>query len=201
MTEPDPAIPRYVGRYIDETAAALHDPFLADGISRTVSLVRKARDDGHTIFLFGHGGSASTASHMAQDLAKLTILEGRKRIRTHSLSDHIPVILAVGNDLSFAEIYAEQINSQGRPGDVALGISGSGNSPNVLRALEEARKLGMTTVGLIGTGGGKMKALCDVPIIVPSNNMQHIEDLHHILLHLLASYLRDETGPSAPSPR
>ncbi|MFZ0830664.1 MAG: SIS domain-containing protein [Thermoplasmata archaeon] len=197
MTEPDAAIAKYVHRYIEDTETALRDPFLAEGITRTVALVLRARDDGRTIFFFGNGGSASTASHMAQDLAKLTILEGHKRIRTHSLSDHIAVILAVGNDINFAEIYAEQIKSQGRAGDVALGISGSGNSPNVLRALEEARKLGMTTVGLIGTGGGKMKALCDVPVIVPSSNMQHIEDLHHILLHLLASYLRDEAPASA----
>jgi D-sedoheptulose 7-phosphate isomerase len=201
MNEPDPSIAKYVHRYIEDTEAALRDPFLADGIARTVSLVLNAREEGHTIFFFGNGGSASTASHMAQDLAKLTIAEGRKRIRTHSLSDHISVILAVGNDINFAEIYAEQIKSQGRPGDVALGISGSGNSPNVLRALEEARKLGMTTVGFIGTGGGKMKALCDVPIIVPSSNMQHIEDLHHIMLHLLASYLRDEAPASIPSSR
>jgi D-sedoheptulose 7-phosphate isomerase len=199
MNDSDAAISKYVHRYVEETEAALRDPFLADGIVRTVALVLRARDEGHTIFFFGNGGSASTASHMAQDLAKLTIAEGRKRIRTHSLADHIPVILAIGNDLSFAEIYAEQIKSQGRSGDVALGISGSGNSPNVLRALEEARKLGMTTVGLIGTGGGKMKALCDVPVIVPSGNMQHIEDLHHILLHLLASYLRDE-APASPPP-
>ncbi|MGC2289813.1 MAG: SIS domain-containing protein [Thermoplasmata archaeon] len=201
MTDPDTAIAQYVHRYIEDTEAALRDPFLADGVTRTVSLVLKARDEGHTIFFFGNGGSAATASHMAQDLAKLTIVPGRKRIRTHSLSDHISVILAVGNDVSFAEIYAEQVKSQGRAGDVAIGISGSGNSPNVLRALEEARTLGMTTVGFIGTGGGKMRALCDVPIIVPSSNMQHIEDLHHIMLHLLASYLRDEASPSGQGTR
>jgi D-sedoheptulose 7-phosphate isomerase len=196
MTETDSAIAQYVHQYIDETEAALRDPFLAEGIARTVALVLKARDGGHTIFFFGNGGSASTASHMAQDLAKLTVVEGRQRIRTHSLSDHVSVILAVGNDLNFSEIYAEQMKSQGRAGDVAIGISGSGNSPNVLRALEEAHKLGLTTVGFIGTGGGKMKALCDVPIIVPSSNMQHIEDLHHLMLHLVASFLRDEAPPA-----
>jgi D-sedoheptulose 7-phosphate isomerase len=197
MSSPDAAVAKYVHHYIEETDAALRDPFLLDGISRTIAIVLKARDEGRTIYFFGNGGSASTASHMAQDLAKLTVAEGRKRIRTHSLTDHISLILAVGNDVNFAEIYAEQIKSHGRAGDVALGISGSGNSPNVLRALEEARKLGMTTVGFIGTGGGKMKALCDVPVIVPSSNMQHIEDLHHIMLHLLAAYVRDAAPPSS----
>ncbi|MCI4353024.1 MAG: SIS domain-containing protein [Thermoplasmata archaeon] len=192
MTDPDPALQAYVQRYVEETDGALRDAFLTEGISRVIPVLRKARDEGRTVYFFGNGGSASTASHMAQDIAKLTIVEGQKRFRTHSLADHMSVILAVGNDVSFSEIYAEQIKSQGRADDVAIGISGSGNSPNVLRALEEARKLGMTTVGFIGTGGGKMKALCDVSVIVPSSNMQHIEDLHHILLHLLASYLRDE---------
>jgi D-sedoheptulose 7-phosphate isomerase len=193
MTESDRTVAEYARRYLEETEAALRDPSVPDGIVRAVALMLKAREEGRTIFFFGNGGSSSTASHMAQDVAKLTIAEGKKRIRTHSLADHISLILAVGNDASFAEIYAEQIKSHGRPGDIALGISGSGNSPNVLRALEEARKLGMTTVGFIGTGGGKMTALCDVSIIVPSSNMQHIEDLHHIMLHLVASYLRDET--------
>ncbi len=196
MSEAPPAsVAPYVHRYLEETRTALGDPAVADGIARTIPILLRAREEGHTIFFFGNGGSASTASHMAQDIAKLTVVEGRQRFRTHSLADHVSVILAVANDANFSEIYAEQIKSQGRKGDVAVGISGSGNSPNVLRALEEARRLGLTTVGFIGRGGGKMKALCDVPVIVPSDNMQHIEDLHHLMLHLIASYLRDEAPP------
>ena len=200
MTGSDASLTNYVHRYIEETEGALRDPFLVEGVARAIPVLLKARDEGHTLYFFGNGGSASTASHMAQDLAKLTISEGRKRFRTHSLADHMSVILAWANDSNFAEIYAEQVKSHGQPGDVAIGISGSGNSPNVLRALEEARRLGMTTVGFIGTGGGKMKALCDVSVIVPSHNMQHIEDLHHLMLHLICSYLRDEVpGPRHPS--
>lgn len=182
----------YAQRYIRETADCLSGPYIAEGLAKMVDLLTQAREQGRLIFFFGNGGSAATASHMSQDIGKLTINEGKKRFKTLSLSDPISLILAWANDKSYAEIFAEQIKSHGGRGDVAVGISGSGNSPNVLRALEEARKLGMTTVGLIGMGGGKMKALCDVPIIVPSNNMQHIEDLHHLMLHLLASYLRDE---------
>lgn len=198
MTEPDASIAKYVHRYVEETEAALRSPFLGEGIAQAIPVLIKARNEGRTLYFFGNGGSASTASHMAQDLAKLTISEGRKRFRTHSLTDHMSVILAWANDSNFAEIYAEQIKSHGQPGDVAIGISGSGNSPNVLRGLEEARRLGMSTIGFIGTGGGKMRALCDVPVIVPSNNMQHIEDVHHLMLHLICSYLRDEApGPVA----
>jgi D-sedoheptulose 7-phosphate isomerase len=201
MTESEATLEKYVRRYLDETEAALRDGFLAEGIVRAIPVLLRARDEGRTIYFFGNGGSASTASHMAQDIAKLTISEGKKRFRTHALTDHMSVILAWANDSNFAEIYAEQVKSHGQAGDVAVGLSGSGNSPNVLRALEEARKLGMTTVGFIGTGGGKMKALCDVPIVVPSNNMQHIEDLHHIMLHLVAAYLRDEAGAHPHAPR
>ena len=182
----------YVRSYIADTRAALEQPYLLEGLRRLVPILLKARSEGRAIFFFGNGGSAATSSHMSQDLGKLTIVEGKRRFRSLSLADPLPLILAWANDSSYAEIFAEQVKSQGRPGDVAVGISGSGNSPNVLRALEEARRLGMSTVGLIGMGGGKMKALCDLPIVVPSGNMQHIEDVHHILLHLVTAYLRDE---------
>jgi D-sedoheptulose 7-phosphate isomerase len=186
---------RYVDRYVQETIDGLRAPYVVEGIAKLADLLVKARADGRMIFFFGNGGSAATSSHMAQDLEKLTIVEGRPRFRTFSLPDRLPLILAWANDKSFADVFVEQIKTHGTKGDVAIGISGSGNSPNVLRALEEARKRGMSTVGLIGTGGGKMAPLCDLAIVVPSSNMQHIEDFHHILLHLLASYLRDECPP------
>ncbi len=183
---------RYVQAYVADTRAALEGPYLVDGLRRLVPVLLKAREEGRSVFFFGNGGSAATSSHMSQDLGKLTIVTGRKRFRTASLADPLPLILAWANDASYAEVFAEQVKSQARAGDVAIGISGSGNSPNVLRALEEAHRLGLTTVGLIGMGGGKMKALCDIPIVVPSGNMQHIEDVHHIVLHLVTAYLRDE---------
>ncbi len=183
---------QYVRTYVADTKSALEAPYLLDGLRQVAPLLLRARTEGRSVFFFGNGGSAATSSHMSQDLGKLTIVEGKRRFRTLSLADPLPLILAWANDTSYAEIFAEQVKSQGRAGDIAIGISGSGNSPNVLRALEEAHRLGMTTVGLIGMGGGKMKALCDVAIVVPSGNMQHIEDVHHILLHLLTAYLRDQ---------
>jgi D-sedoheptulose 7-phosphate isomerase len=183
---------RYVRTYVADTKAALDENLLMDGLRKVVPVLLKARAEGRSVFFFGNGGSAATSSHMSQDLGKLTIVPGKRRFRSQSLTDPLPLILAWANDASYAEVFAEQVKSQGRSGDVAIGISGSGNSPNVLRGLEEARRLGLTTVGLIGMGGGKMRSLCDVPIVVPSGNMQHIEDVHHILLHLLTAYLRDE---------
>jgi D-sedoheptulose 7-phosphate isomerase len=187
----------YIRKYLEETRVALGEAYIREGLRALVPVLVRARTEGRTVFFFGNGGSAATSSHMSQDLGKLTIVEGRARFRTNSLTDPLPLILAWANDKAYAEVFAEQVKSQGRAGDVAVGISGSGNSPNVLRALEEARALGMTTVGLIGMGGGKMKALCDIPIVVPSHNMQHIEDAHHVLLHLVTAYLRDEQ-PAPP---
>ncbi len=182
----------YTERYVRETRACLEAPYLAEGLQRIVTILAQARNDGRWIFFFGNGGSASTGSHMACDIGKSTIVGSARRMRCLSLSDQVPTLLAWANDVSYAEVFAEQLKSLGSRGDVAVGISGSGNSPNVLRALEEARKMGMTTVGLIGMGGGKMRALCDVAVVVPSNNMQHIEDTHLLIGHLLTSYLRDE---------
>jgi D-sedoheptulose 7-phosphate isomerase len=182
----------YTQEYVRKNAEALTGGYLAEGMEQLVELLAKVRAAGKTLYFFGNGGSASTSSHMANDIAKLTIVGDNKRFRCVSLSDPIPTMLAWANDLSYAEIFAEQIKSLGTAGDVAFGLSGSGNSPNVLRALEEARKLGMTTVGLIGMGGGKMRALCDVPIVIPSRDMQHIEDAHLVICHLLCAYFRDQ---------
>jgi D-sedoheptulose 7-phosphate isomerase len=187
----------YVRTYLADTRAVLEAPELLEGLRRLVPVLLRARTEGRSIFFFGNGGSAATSSHMSQDLGKLTIVEGRPRFRSVSLTDPLPLILAWANDKSYSEVFAEQVKSQARAGDVAIGISGSGNSPNVLRGLEEARRLGLHTVGLIGSGGGKMRPLCDVAIVVGSSNMQHIEDVHHILLHLLTAYLRDEHAASA----
>ncbi|MCL4324523.1 MAG: SIS domain-containing protein, partial [Candidatus Thermoplasmatota archaeon] len=127
----------------------------------------------------------------ATDISKCTIKEPLRRYRCVSLADPIPTMLAWANDVSYAEIFSEQLKNMGDKGDVAVGISGSGNSPNVIRALETARKMGMSTVGLIGSGGGKMRPHCDVAIVVPSHDMQHIEDTHLLIGHLLTAYLRD----------
>jgi D-sedoheptulose 7-phosphate isomerase len=197
MTTSPEGLTAYVRRYLEETRAALSESYVTEGLSRLAPELIRARADDRAVFFFGNGGSAATAGHMSQDLGKLTIVDGGKRFRTSSLADPVSLLLAWANDKAYSEVFAEQIRSQGRSGDIAIGISGSGNSPNVLRALEEARKIGMTTVGFIGMGGGKMKALCDIPIVVPSHNMQHIEDLHHLMLHLVTAYLRDEAPPPA----
>jgi D-sedoheptulose 7-phosphate isomerase len=138
---------------------------------------------GGTVFLFGNGGSASLASHFACDLGKGTSDVAFQPFRAVALTDNIPMMTAWANDFGYEHIFAEQLKTLGRPSDLAFAISGSGNSPNVLNALRVARERGMFTVGLTGFQGGKMRGLCDVCVVIPSDNMQIIEDLHLSIAH------------------
>lgn len=181
----------FTEKFLRENLDNLQGSYIADGLAQIVPVFEKARSEGANVFFLGNGGSATTASHMACDLGKSTIKQGRNRLRCMALSEAIGTITAWANDFSYADIFAEQLRSIGRPGDVVVGISGSGNSPNVLKALEVAKSMGMRTIGLIGSGGGKMKPLCEISIVVPSHNMGHIEDVHLLINHALTEYLRD----------
>jgi D-sedoheptulose 7-phosphate isomerase len=170
-----------------------------------VELLRGYRE-GRTVFLFGNGGSAALASHFACDLGKGTIpgSNGQKRFRVMALTDNLPLITAWANDDSYEQIFAQQLQNFLNPGDIAFAISGSGNSKNVLRALEVARASQACTIGLTGFQGGKMKGLCDYCIVVPSDNMQVIEDFHlsicHALFLTVASAIQDYTVTAEPAP-
>jgi D-sedoheptulose 7-phosphate isomerase len=148
--------------------------------------------DGRKVLTFGNGGSASLASHFACDLGKGTSLDGKsqKRFRVVSLTDNIALLTAWANDTSYEHVFAEQIRNFVEPGDIAFAISGSGNSPNVLRGLQVARQAGAFNIGLGGFHGGKMKALCDLCIVIPSDNMQIIEDFHVSVTHALFTLIR-----------
>jgi D-sedoheptulose 7-phosphate isomerase len=182
----------YLRRYVAETKAALDERYLLGAVQQIVPVLLKARADGRTIFFFGNGGSASTASHFVVDIGKATIRGDGKRFRCVALVDNVESVTAWANDAEYAKVFSEQLKGLAVPGDVAFGISGSGNSPNVLEACKVARTLGLSTIGLTGMGGGKLKDLVDVPLVVPSNSMQHIEDVHLLVCHLLTAYLRDE---------
>jgi len=176
--------------YLDIVKGLLGDLPLAE-TRRAVDRIFQAYQTDHTVFTFGNGGSAALASHLAVDLGKGThvpgppALSGVKRLKAQSVVDNMPMLTAWANDTHYADVFAGQMENFIQKGDVAIGISGSGNSPNVLRALELARNAGATTIGLTGFGGGKMKALLDIPIVVPSDHMQQVEDAHVILAHLI----------------
>lgn len=190
-------VERYVERYVEESCDALRDPYLGRAIAAIVPILLKARADGRTIFFAGNGGSASTASHFVVDIGKATIRGEGKRFRCVGLVDNVETLTAWANDTTYSRVFAEQLRTLAQPGDVLFAISGSGNSPNVTEAVALARTMGIATIGLTGLGGGKLKGLVDVPVVVPSQSMQHTEDVHLLICHLLTAYLRDE-GPEPP---
>jgi D-sedoheptulose 7-phosphate isomerase len=155
-----------------------------EGIDQIADTLVGVYDAGRTVFLCGNGGSASLASHLACDLGKGTAYcNGGKRFRVLSLTDNLPTLTAWANDSSYQDVFSEQLRNFVQPHDVAFAISGSGNSKNVLNALQVAREAGAATVGISGFQGGAMKSLCDLCVIVPSNDMQIIEDLHLSIAH------------------
>lgn len=161
-----------------------------EAVDRVCDLLLDAYDNGRMIYLFGNGGSAALASHFACDLGKGTINGSEQRFRVLALTDNVPLMTAWANDSRYEDIFAEQLANFVRKDDVAFAISGSGNSRNVLNALKLAREARATTVGLTGHQGGAMKELCDICMVVPSDNMQIIEDIHLCIAHAVFSAVR-----------
>ena len=157
-----------------------------------VGILLEAHRNGRKFFILGNGGSASTASHAACDLGKGTATPGKPRLRVISLADNMALLSAWANDASYDVVFKEQLENLLEPGDVVLAISASGNSPNVLRAMEYARKRGAVTIGFAGFGGGKLKQLVDIDISVSSNNYGQVEDLHLTLNHIVSQYLKQK---------
>jgi len=182
--------------YLSELRKVL-DTLPLEEISQAADILFECYQADHTVFTFGNGGSGALASHLVADLGKGTHFPGPKelatvrRLKAVAVTDNMPMVTAWANDTQYEDVFMRQIENFLQPGDVALAISGSGNSPNVLKALEFARNVGATTIGLGGFGGGKMKELLDCPIIVPSDNMQRVEDAHVIISHMIFLDLKD----------
>lgn len=145
---------------------------------------------GGTVFIVGNGGSAATASHFACDLAKGTQTSGVPAFRVMPLTDNMPLITAWANDVGYEQVFAQQLATLARPGDVLVAISASGNSANVLEAARTARKYGLSTIALTGQTGGKLRRLADLTVRVPSRSIEQVEDAHLIIGHSLCVALR-----------
>ena len=171
-----------------------------ESVDRITATLVRAYEQERTILLFGNGGSAALASHIACDLGKGTVNGTRKRFRVIALTDNVPLITAWANDSKYEDIFAQQLANFAAPGDIAFAISASGNSPNVLQALRVAKDIGSTTIGITGFSGGRMLALCDECIVVPCDNMQIIEDLHTCIAHSLFTCVRSKIDGHAASP-
>ncbi len=179
---------RFSFNYLEDLKALLgvfpHDRF--DEIGK--ELISALNHEQH-IFIMGNGGSGSTASHFACDINKGCCVTPEKKFKVICLNDNIPTMLAYANDLSYNKVFLEQLKNFLRPGDLVIGISGSGNSENVLLAIEYAKENGARTIGLTGFDGGRLAKIADIPFVADMNDMQKVEDVHMIVVHMLMQYL------------
>ena len=162
-------------------------------IKEAADLIAKSLKSGGTIFWCGNGGSAADSQHIAAEFVG-RFKKNRKPLRSIALTTDSSVLTCVSNDYSFEEIFSRQINALGRKGDVLVAISTSGNSRNVKRALIQAHKMGLKTIGLLGKNGGSCKNYVDVPMIIPSNNTARIQEIHILIEHLLCEIIEHKLG-------
>jgi D-sedoheptulose 7-phosphate isomerase len=173
-----------VKNYMDRVCREIQslDPAQIQNMSH---LIEQAYHAGRFVFIIGNGGSGANASHLCEDLAKCTLkdFENQKRLRVLSLTDNAPWLMAVANDLAYDRIFLEQLKNLASPGDLLLAISGSGNSPNIIKAVEWGNANGMTTLGITGFGGGKLKELAQHNLHAPIDDMGIVESLHQVAFH------------------
>ena len=179
-----------INSYFTELEQMLRDISQAH-LQDILSLLEETYRNGHRIFIMGNGGSAATASHFALDLAKNTIMPGAPRLKAISLTDHVPLITAWSNDTAYEHIFEEQLANMIEPGDLVIGISTSGNSPNVINALHLAKKSCAATAGLLGAKGGLIKTIVDAYVLAPGQNIEQEEDAHMILTHIITRHMRE----------
>jgi len=190
MRESKRAASRLAADFLRDFALLLRQIDL-DALERVYGILRSARDQGRTIYLAGNGGSAATASHWANDLGKGAKTPGQPPFRVMSLTDNVAWVTALANDESYDRVFAGQLENFARPGDVLVVFSASGNSPNLLRAVELARARGLATIGLLGFDGGALKALVDERLLLPTRKGAYglVESGHDLLCHILTACL------------
>lgn len=193
LANENPVTAAYVSGYLAKLNKLLNslDPKQVEAVGQ---LLHQARAEGRQVFVLGNGGSAALASHVAVDLGKGCSRGREKRFKVLSLTDNTPWLTALGNDISYDDVFAEQLANYAQKGDVLLAISGSGNSKNVLKALELASKVGLETVGISGFQGGKLKAMVKHHVQISSEHMGLIEDAQLIVCHMLVYGFMDVEG-------
>jgi len=174
-------------------AVTLARQALAEPFSRLLSACVAAIRGGNKLMLFGNGGSAADAQHIATELT-IRYIKDRAPIAAIALTTDTSALTAAGNDLGFDQIFARQVAALGKPGDVVIGITTSGTSPNVVAALKTAREMGIVTASLTGRDGGLMPTLADVAIIAPGTSTRRIQEIHILIGHLLCGALETELG-------
>ena len=160
-------------------------------IGRVTDIIITAWERDRCVYVFGNGGGSATSSHFVCDLAKGTAMEGKRRLRAVSLAQNVPLLTAWANDTDYTNTFGEQLRNLVQPGDVVIGLSGSGMSPNVINALKLANESEAISVLLSGFQGGLAREVATASIVVPSDDMQQIEDVHLILAHIIFRCVRD----------
>lgn len=175
-----------------ETIAAMD----LDKVDEVIRWFAQARDEGRNIFVCGNGGSAASASHFVCDMAKGAsfMKDPARRFRIMALTDMMPTMTAYSNDVGYEVVFVEPLKNFAKPGDLFMAISGSGNSPNVLRAMEYATSLGCKTIAMTGRDGGKLGPMANLNLQVPVQHMGRIEDAHMIACHMICYYFMDAEG-------
>lgn len=179
-----------LGDYVRRLESTLEELHL-ETVEALIDVLHEARLNGRQVFIMGNGGSASTASHFVCDLAKNTRQPGWSHFRVIGLTDNMASFSAFANDDGYANVFAHQLDSLLRPNDIVIGISTSGNSPNVLNAIRLANERQAITVGFTGFDGGKLMDMVKLSVHVPSHIIEHVEDIHLILEHLICFNLRE----------
>ncbi len=161
-----------------------------DAIAAVVEVLMEARDNERTVFIVGNGGSASTGSHMATDLCKVTAVNGQPGVRAVSLPDNVALLTAWSNDEAYDQSFSGPLQAYLSPGDVLIAISASGRSPNVLEATRVANRIGAVTIGLTGFGGGDLAGLAQISVVVPADDYGLVEDAHLAVNHALTAAVK-----------
>jgi len=185
----------WISDYIRAQKAA-HDSIPVEAVARVIADLRKALDEDRQIFVFGNGGSAANASHFATDLGKGASDKLGKRFRVLSLNDNVSWITALGNDYAYEDVFVRQLENYGRPGDIALSLSVSGNSPNCVKALAWAKEHGLRTIALVGAKRGRMAEIAEQVIVIADTHYGRVEDAQMGICHLLC-YAFMENGGAA----
>lgn len=187
-------IPYAAKQYLSELKEVLDD-FNLEQFEKIVNLILNAYENEKQIFTMGNGGSASTASHFTCDLNKGCCTNLEKKIKMICLNDNTPTLLAFANDVSYDVVFVEQLKNFFNPGDLVIGISGSGNSENVIKAIHHTKQNNGKTIGFSGFSGGKLAQMVDVPFVVKVDDIQKVEDIHMILVHMIMQAIYSALQP------
>lgn len=181
----------FVKKYLDE-AHTIFDVYRGAEFEKAMDIMWKCYLDNKQVFIFGNGGSAGTSSHMVNDLSKGSSVEGKKRLRVIGLADNMSLLTAYANDCGYETVFEEQLKNLVNEGDICIAISASGNSPNVIRAVEYARKVKAYVISLVGFTGGKLKPLSDVALYFNTHNYGICEDAQLMFSHMSSQYLHQK---------